>query len=93
MATSRSLPVTVMLPWVNICETVATDTPMPLLTPPEAPMDEAYTSANSAREVFMPTVLALAMLCPITSRLRLAALRPESPCWNAMVESFAGENS
>ena len=36
MATSRSLPVTVMLPCVNICDTVATVTPMPVLVPPEA---------------------------------------------------------
>src|SRR3990167_11296422 len=38
----------------------------------------------------MPTVLALAMLWPITSRLRLALFRPERPCWNAMVMSFGG---
>ncbi len=88
MATSRSLPVTVMLPWVNICETVATVTPMPALMPPEALMELAYTSENSVRVVFMPTVLALAMLWPITSRLRLALFRPESPCWKPMAVSF-----
>ena len=88
MATSRSLPVTVMLPWVNICVVAATVTPMPELVPPDALMELAYTSANSAREAFMPTVLALAMLWPITSRFLLELLRPESPCWNDMVESF-----
>ncbi|MCY1532365.1 hypothetical protein D9M68_676360 [compost metagenome] len=36
----------------------------------------------------MPTVLALAMLWPITSRLRLAVFRPERPCWKAMVMSL-----
>ncbi|EWS58220.1 hypothetical protein D9M68_676350 [compost metagenome] len=41
MATSMSLPVTLMLPWVNICDTVATVTPMPELTPPEALMELA----------------------------------------------------
>ncbi len=35
MATSSSLPVTVMLPWVNICVVAATVTPMPTLVPPE----------------------------------------------------------
>ncbi|MDT4842979.1 hypothetical protein FQZ97_768950 [compost metagenome] len=88
MARSRSLPVTVMLPCVKSCDTVATVTPMPLLAPPAALTELAYNSANSARELFMPTVLALAMLWPITSRLRLALFRPESPCWNAMVMSL-----
>ena len=30
-------------------------------------------------------VLALAMLWPMTSRLRAEAFNPERPCWNAMV--------
>jgi hypothetical protein len=36
----------------------------------------------------MPVVLALAMLLPITSRLRLEALSPESPVWNDMMFSL-----
>ena len=87
MATSISLPVAVMLPWVNCWVTAATVTPMPVAVPPEALTELAYSSENSARELFMPTVLALAMLCPITSRFLLAVFRPESPCWNAMAMS------
>jgi hypothetical protein len=37
--------------------------------------------------------LALAMLLPMTPRFLLVALRPDRPCWNAMVmllEGFAG---
>jgi hypothetical protein len=48
-------------------------------------MDDATMSANSARDDFMPVVLALAMLLPMTSRLRLAAFNPESPVWNDIV--------
>ena len=68
---------------MNICETVLTSTPMPTWLPRTRPMAEATRSANSARDDFMPTVLALAMLLPMTSRLRLAAFKPERPVWNA----------
>jgi len=80
MATSRLLPVIVRLPWVNCCETAPTSTPMPALVPPAEPMAEATISANSAREALNPTVLELAMLCPMTSRFLLAAFKPERPC-------------
>ena len=90
MATSRSLLVTEMLPCVNCCETVLTSTPRPAELPPPVPREEATSSPYSAREAFMPVVLALAMLWPITSRLRLVAFRPERPCWKPMVFSFGG---
>ena len=82
MATSVLLPVMLTLPWLKFCAMLETVVPMPgvLAMLPE-PMAEATRSANSAVEDFMPTVLALAMLLPMTSRFWLAAVRPESPVW------------
>ena len=54
--------------------------PMPAVEPPPPVRLVAYASANSAREDLNPTVLVLATLLPITSRLRAAAFSPESPC-------------
>jgi hypothetical protein len=85
MAMSSGLPVTLTVPCVNCCATVATSTPMPSVRPLAAIVEAATISENSARATLAPMVLALAMLLPITSRLRLAALRPESPVWNDMV--------
>ncbi|MNT75029.1 hypothetical protein D3C72_2138890 [compost metagenome] len=72
MATSRLRPDEAMLPLVNDCTTAFTRVPRPIFEP-------AYTSANCAVDCLKPTVLALAMLLPITSRLDAAAFRPLTP--------------
>jgi hypothetical protein len=46
---------------------------------------DAYTSANSARDALNPTVLALAMLLPVTLKSLEAALSPLSAVLNDMV--------
>ena len=80
IATSRLLPVMLMFPCVNCCATVPTATPIPgVMFPPAGPNCVAISAENSVREDFIPTVLALAMLLPITSRFLLEAFRPESP--------------
>jgi len=53
--------------------------PIPALLAPLRPLVLATRSENSVREDFMPTVLALAMLLPITSRLRLELFKPDRP--------------
>nr|WP_305016861.1 hypothetical protein [Mycobacterium tuberculosis] len=67
-----------------------TSTPMPLEPPPLAPSEDATSSPYSAREAFMPVVLALAMLWPITSRLRLVAFRPDDLDTDALRAAAAG---
>ena len=68
------------LPWVNCWAICDTFEPMPAWLPP-APLSElAYTSANWACELLKPTVLALAMLLPMTSSDLAAPFRPLSPC-------------
>ncbi len=56
IARSSGLPVGVMLPWLNCCDTVATCTPMPacVLLAAEPVIAAAYMSANSARDDFSP---------------------------------------
>ena len=84
IAMSSGLFVVVMLPCVNSAWIPATATPMPAPLPPDPPMELAKTSANSACEPLKPMVFELATLLPMTSRLRAAALRPDSPCWKPM---------
>src|SRR5450759_4237683 len=86
IARSSGLPVGVMLPWVNCCDTVATCTPMPawMLAEADPVIAAAYMSANSTRDDFSPKVLELATLLPITSRFFDAAVKPDKPCWKPM---------
>src|SRR4051812_9536778 len=90
MARSRGFSVLRIEPCPNCCAMAATCTPMPGAAVIWCSAALAYTSANSARETFAPTVFALAMLLPITSRLRAAALRPLMPCWKLIAGSFVG---
>ena len=82
MAMSKPLAVGVITPWLNCWVTAVTLTPIPTLALPghwPVPMALATISLNSARDFLKPMVLLLAMLWPLTSRLLLAAFRPERP--------------
>jgi hypothetical protein len=58
-------------------------TPRPIWFPPRRPMsDLAMISWNSARLALKPTVLALAMLSPITPSASPCAAKPDTPVYN-----------
>ena len=91
MARSIGFSVVDTLPCVNCCATADSVVPMPTVLVPEPFSAVAYTAANSARAVFAPKVLALAMLLPMTSRFLLEAFSPDRPCWKLMGCSWWGE--
>src|SRR5450830_1036053 len=84
MEMSSGLLVVSILPWVNCWARRATVTPMPGLLPLMPFSEFAYRSANCASELLKPTVLALAILLPMTSSDLVAPFRPLRPCWNMM---------
>ncbi len=84
IARSRLLFVNEIVPWLNCCATFASFTPLPISFEPVPSSDDAYTSENSARDALKPTVLALAMLLPVTLSSAEAALSPLSAVLNVI---------
>ena len=76
IAKSRELFVKDNEPWWNCCATIVVLTPSPFFVLPELNTDDAYTSANSARDSLKPVVLTLAMLFAVTSKSFCAAAKP-----------------
>jgi hypothetical protein len=78
MATSSGRLLVCVTPCVKFCVTPATEAPRPTREP-------AYTSWKVAAADLKPTVLELAMLLPMTSRLAAATPSPLMPWEKAMM--------
>ncbi|MET3243354.1 hypothetical protein ABIE53_000099 [Burkholderia sp. OAS925] len=81
IATSSAWFVLVIVPCENCCCTSESFVPMPIWLPTAVATEFAYMSANCAAPLLKPTVFALAMLLPITSRSLDDADKPLKPCW------------